>query len=449
MQQQDVPQGNRRGGGSGRLRTVNAVVASVCILIYLAAIAVAAIRIYFDFGQYRLLAQEEFSELADRAVSSAFMGFMSQPYQESVLETLQGSQTLEGIIISGFEGDRYVAYPFERVRGSSIAWQDGYLFKKSFGLSPEIFEQPLRVPGQGDLRISAVYNTINYPFVTSVLKYTLGIIAGTVALAFLTLFLGTTLGRSRRVSAAPETPSRRSGVPAPPFPREGAERSPPPQAPPAGTDFDLEDPPDIDIPEAVPRGGAEAGKERSGGVLPPEPYAPRGGIGREASTRNRLAEELRRAAAENQDLVFIILGSEDRGDPGEAQYRRFAAEAARFFGSRDFLFERGKGDMAAIIPGIDLDQGLARVEEFRALAAASLAGLFPEETSLRAGLSSRSGRPVDPDRLVFEAGAAMEKALKDPAAPVIAFRSDPEKYRAFIASQQEEVVRAVQNTRRP
>jgi hypothetical protein len=180
-----------------------------------------------------------------------------------------------------------------------------------------------------------------------------------------------------------------------------------------------------------------------------ELYSERSGLCRELFTRGCLSQELPRAAASGRDLVLIIMGREDRSDPGGALYRRFADEAIQFFGNRDFLFERGKGDILAVIPGIDLDQGLARVEEFRLQVLEDLEDFFSGPASFRAGLSSRSNRPVDPDRLLFEAGAAQEKALGESSSPVVAFRSDPEKYRAFMAAQREEVVKAVQNTQRP
>jgi hypothetical protein len=56
------------------------------------------------------------------------------------------------------------------------------------------------------------------------------------------------------------------------------------------------------------------------------------------------------------------------------------------------------------------------------------------KTDLRAGLSSRSGRLIDADRLFFEAASALEKA-KD-GQPIVAFKSNPEKYRDFVRKSQ-------------
>jgi hypothetical protein len=87
-----------------------------------------------------------------------------------------------------------------------------------------------------------------------------------------------------------------------------------------------------------------------------------------------------------------------------------------------------------IIPNIDLDQGMAKSELFHDRILRSLSSAF-QKTDLCAGLSSRSGRLIDADRLIFETEKALEKALRDPESPLVAFKSDPEKYRSFIASK--------------
>ncbi|HOX91705.1 MAG TPA: hypothetical protein PLC54_02200, partial [Spirochaetales bacterium] len=50
------------------------------------------------------------------------------------------------------------------------------------------------------------------------------------------------------------------------------------------------------------------------------------------------------------------------------------------------------------------------------------------------GISSRSGRLVDADRLVGEAFAALNKARDERDTHIMAFRPDPEKFRAYLAN---------------
>jgi hypothetical protein len=51
---------------------------------------------------------------------------------------------------------------------------------------------------------------------------------------------------------------------------------------------------------------------------------------------------------------------------------------------------------------------------------------------LAVGLSSRLGRLVKADRILFETAEASVKSKKYPETPIIAFKSDLDKYRAFI-----------------
>jgi len=50
-------------------------------------------------------------------------------------------------------------------------------------------------------------------------------------------------------------------------------------------------------------------------------------------------------------------------------------------------------------------------------------------------MSSRSGRLLNAERLILEADEALKKARTEEKSPIIAFKSDPEKYREFISKQ--------------
>jgi hypothetical protein len=64
--------------------------------------------------------------------------------------------------------------------------------------------------------------------------------------------------------------------------------------------------------------------------------------------------------------------------------------------------------------------------------------LIKVQTDLCMGLSACCGRPVDAERLMFEAEEALERALMDPVSHIVAFKSDPEKYREFMESRGED-----------
>ena len=53
---------------------------------------------------------------------------------------------------------------------------------------------------------------------------------------------------------------------------------------------------------------------------------------------------------------------------------------------------------------------------------------------MRAGIASRNGRLISAERLFNEAENALRKT--DETKNIVAFRSDPEKYREFLKSQE-------------
>ncbi|GHV69886.1 hypothetical protein AGMMS49928_14650 [Spirochaetia bacterium] len=383
----------RQSGTSSKITVLNSVIASVCIAVYIGAIAMAAVRIFINFTEYRLFAHGEFLSFSDRAVTATPLGFMSQSYQQTLQENLLGTSSLEGIIISGFQEGNYVSFAFERVRGSSVDWQDGHRFKKGFNLSAEVFEQPLRIPGQGSLTISGIYNPVNYSFFVDTLKFTLILIGAALGLSFLTLIFGIFAGRKQNVSG--KTAVLKTG--------------------------------------AAARGERIAARGEPIAAQPQDPYSARSHILREALAVGRLASELRRAAAADKELSLICLELKDPALADEALYRQFAGEAARFFSRRDLCFEKGDWGITVIANDMTLDEALLKAGEFQGRFASLLTGSLAEGVGLSAGISSRAERPVDAERLLFEAGAALQKAMQEDGQAMIAFRPDPEKYQAFMA----------------
>ena len=84
---------------------------------------------------------------------------------------------------------------------------------------------------------------------------------------------------------------------------------------------------------------------------------------------------------------------------------------------------------------MELDSATVKANEFHERSINKFANLLKLKAELCIGLSSRAGRLVDANRLILEANKALEKALSDPESHVIAFKSDPEKYREYIANK--------------
>ncbi|MDR0403131.1 MAG: hypothetical protein LBH35_06030 [Treponema sp.] len=179
---------------------------------------------------------------------------------------------------------------------------------------------------------------------------------------------------------------------------------------------------DTESPEPYPSAKTDAG--------PRGLYSPKSGIGWEDYTIDRLASEIHRCAASEQDLVMLLFECEEVPD-GEF-YKKLAGEAVRFFNLKDLTFEKGNRGISVIIPNTDLDHGIIKAEEFHARVLKNLPD--GSKTALRAGLSSRSGRLINADRLFFEAASALGKAEDEQ--PIVAFKSNPEKYREFIRKSQ-------------
>jgi GGDEF domain-containing protein len=124
------------------------------------------------------------------------------------------------------------------------------------------------------------------------------------------------------------------------------------------------------------------------------------------------------------------------GITSDAMYRQAAEEAVAFFTSRDLLFEHGKYGICAILTGVSHETGFSKAEKFYQRISKKLSG-GRQASGLRIGISSRSGRLLNADRMMMEATEALKKAKIDPRSPITAFKSDLEKYRNFIASQKQ------------
>jgi hypothetical protein len=251
---------------------------------------------------------------------------------------------------------------------------------------------PLRIQGLRNVNIQAVAGALDYVELTEILKQAMFLVAAALLLAFFALIMDSL--------------------------QKKGEKAPRPKA--AGRQVEKEK-------EKTTPGNAAAGYAVGGS------YSQRGRVVRQENTLARLTEELRRCAATEQDLAFIAIEYKPLAE--ESFYARFAADAARFFTSRDFVCEKGEKGVSVICPGFNLDTGFLNADEFHNRIMGKYPALFKSKTDLCMGLSSRSGRPVNAERLIFEAEEALERAMMDPVSHIVAFKSDPEKYRAFMESR--------------
>jgi GGDEF domain-containing protein len=157
-------------------------------------------------------------------------------------------------------------------------------------------------------------------------------------------------------------------------------------------------------------------------------YSQRSGLGWEEYIKDRLDSEIHRCSAAENDLVLILMNF--RGVSDDETFKKAADETVNFFSSRDLVFEYGQSGAAVIIPGTDLEAGISKSEKFYQRVKEKL----PEDSAfnLRIGMSSRAGRLINADRLLLETREALKRASGDPNTAIIAFKSDPDKYREYI-----------------
>jgi len=171
---------------------------------------------------------------------------------------------------------------------------------------------------------------------------------------------------------------------------------------------------------------------------PPSPgtpsglYSPRSNIGWEAYTPDRLASELHRCAASEQDLVLMLMECAADVNCDGKLYRKIADEAVDLFNLHDLTFEYGNRGITVILPNESLEQGIIKAEEFHARIFKTCYDSFHATNDFLIGISSRSGRLVEAGKLLQEAATALEKAGEEAGSPIVAFKSDPEKYREYI-----------------
>ena len=380
---------------------VGTLIASICILVYLGALVSVIVRVSASMEQRRADAVREFHTLADRASAAGSVSFMDELYIEIVQGALNESRVLEGVIISSPGG----VFGFERERGHALAWVDGSpRFRSRFGFSRQELFMPLRIQGMWNVNIHAVAGVFDYAELAYTLRQAMILIAAALAVAFFTLLVESSVYRKQRVEAPQtgEIPPQREEV------QEDAWRPPPPET---WKETETEERPKPTVHK-------------------PGNYSERGHVVRKEHTEGRLAEEMDRSVAAGQDTAFIAI--EFKPPEADNYYTRLAADAARFFSSREFICERGERGLSIICPGLSLDMGFLNATEFHNRVLVKYPSVFKQKTDLCMGISASSERDVNAARLIFEAEEALERALMDPVSHVIAFKSDPDKYRAFM-----------------
>ena len=395
---------NKQSNDHKKISPAGAIVAAICIGIYLFALIQGAVRIYFSIEEQKFTADREFENIVSRASFAGNLGFMNDTFIEAMNNALSMNKTIEALIISGPEGE----YAFERQRGAAITWvNNSPRFVKKFEYSGQNLYKPLSIQGLRNANIQAISHAFNYEEITTILKETLFLVLIGFLLAFFALLLGSLTKTS---SGAKTTASyKQTKQEYKPVPIISAKEEKKRTAESAFTGEQIND--DIDF---VPNGL----------------YSPRTNIGWEEYTKDRLESELHRCSSSEKDLVLIMMEFASILD--ENEFKKAADEAVTFFASRDLMFEKGNQGISVICPGIDLETGLSKSQQYQERILSKFSDPDNSRSRLCVGLSSRSGRLLNSGRLLMEASEALNKAQKDNDSTIIAFKSDLEKYRNYI-----------------
>jgi hypothetical protein len=363
---------------------ISSIIALISIVLYAAAIGIGLVRIIAGIHERRALAQGEFYDLADTAASAGALGFMDEPFKDALRDALAASKTLQAVIITGPFGAEFT---YERDNNGVIAWEgDTPRFRRRFGFSRNPHFSPLRVDGLRNVTIQAVSGVFDYPAFSHILLQSLFLVLAAVMLSAVTLLVSHRKGKD----AALVSGAMRGIYPPKP------ERTP-----------------------ADP-GPAKPAQDDS-----------------ETWIKEKLDAELGICSITDRDLALILMElslTAGFGVGGDIN-RRVADRAEQFFNSPDAVHEQAGRGLAVILPGEGLEEAFSKAKQFHNLIVTELSELFPHKNDLRIGISSRNKRLMRANRLLLEASRALDKANLEPQSPIVAFKSDPEKYKTFVQNQ--------------
>jgi GGDEF domain-containing protein len=184
-------------------------------------------------------------------------------------------------------------------------------------------------------------------------------------------------------------------------------------------------------------GGPASGAPHSEGRAPEGERAltsPRSGLVWSEYLEPRLRAELERAASSDLELSLARLRIDEPFADAKLPlvYTEIARMLLQAFPQHDLIFETGNDSCTLVLPEMDVDSALKRLDGFRSKVAGT-----PVEGRTRTvsiGVSSRGGRLLDERTLREEADVAVAKASREGGNQVIGFRADAARVRDKLQS---------------
>ena len=362
----------------------------ISLLFLLVLLGFAAWRVAAELKRNTEAAGRAVSELQVKALSTylAEGSFGSEYFKHEMKRQLAQQPRLLALVI--YSGEQGIQYLLARDRKLLAAMPDSstpWLGSPEYRLQAPL-ERSFTVAFTEQYNLDAVFRLLDWPDLYPILRELLYML-----LAYLVLTAVMLLA----VGAAAEPGAAARAVPA-----AGGTLAPfPPEEP--------------------------GGKEARGLV------SPQTGLVWKDHLSPRLAHELERAAASDQDLSLLLVALDAGGSASQAyNLRQLAMQARAVFAFKDLAFEYDARTCALILPDKDLHQALKEAGAFqKRLSRVSWAG--GGQVTVSMGLAARNGRLISATRLLLEASKSLEQAEKAGPGRIVAFQADQQKYRDFLA----------------
>ncbi len=163
----------------------------------------------------------------------------------------------------------------------------------------------------------------------------------------------------------------------------------------------------------------------------PTNYSKSTGVRFAGELEESLASELKRAAAAEVDVALIIVKLKDLTLESIVA-KRIAEMLYDIVKVRDMIFEYEGDGFASILYDKNLDAAMRESENIYQHIQ-SILDEYDISEPIAIGLTTRTDRLIDADRMLEEAKAAIVRAIRSADDPIVAFRVNQKKYRDFIA----------------
>lgn len=160
-------------------------------------------------------------------------------------------------------------------------------------------------------------------------------------------------------------------------------------------------------------------------------FSPVTGFGWESYLNTRLDNELNRATASESDLSLFIIKIKEVSRESDIT-KKICGYLTTQFQFKDMIFEFREDSYVALKIGTSIDDAISFANKLLL----DIDNILNGFGKCYIGISTRSVRMVNAERLVNEAEQALKHAEQEADSPIIAFRVDADKYRKFLEEKE-------------